>query len=230
MLRFLPVHPLSLHSGLALIFDMDGVIIESTAIHTEAWRIYLQRHAITRDGIAESMLGKRNDEIVAHYWGNALSPEENARHGAEKEALYRDMMAPVFEDHLVKGVREFIAQARAAAIPCALATNAEPANVDFVLGRAGILSHFSAIVDGHQVANPKPHPEVFLTAAARLGVPPANCVIFEDSPGGLAAARASGARVAALLTTLPAAPSADIAIPDFFHPSLSPWLSRLTPR
>ncbi len=216
--------------GLAFIFDMDGVLIESTDIHTQAWEIYLTRHGINPEGVMAAMLGKRNDQIVHHLWGAGLPEGEVVRHGADKERLYREMMAPVFEDHVVGGVREFTAAARRAGVPCALATNAEPENVDFVLERTGIRPCLLAIVDGHQVTHPKPHPEVFLTAAARLGVDPVNCVIFEDSPGGLQAARASGARVAALLTTLKEAPGADLAIADFRDPLLLPWLSSLTPR
>jgi len=216
--------------GLAFIFDMDGVLIESTDIHTRAWDIYLTRQGINPEGIMAAMLGKRNDQIVQHVWGAGLPEDEVIRHGADKEELYREMMTPVFDEHVVGGVREFLAAARDAGIACALATNAEPRNVDFVLDRAGVRPHFLAIVDGHQVHHPKPHPEVFLTAAGRLGVDPVNCVIFEDSPGGLQAARASGARVAALLTTLREAPGADIEIADFHDPRLLPWLSSLTLR
>lgn len=221
---------LHIPSGIALIFDMDGVIVESTAIHTRAWEIYLTRHGIDPDGMMARMLGKRNDQIVRHLWGGGLDEAEVVRHGAAKEQLYRDMMEPVFEQHVVGGVREFLAAARRAGAPCALATNAEPKNVDFVLDRAGVRPHLLAIVDGHQVERPKPDPEVFLKAAARLRVDTRNCVIFEDSPGGLSAARASGARVAAVLTTLSEAPLADIAIRDFRDPRLLPWLSSLTPR
>jgi HAD superfamily hydrolase (TIGR01509 family) len=220
---------LRIASGLALVFDMDGVLIESTAIHTEAWEIYLRRHGIDPTGVMQAMLGKRNDQIVRHLWGDQLSEAENARHGADKETLYREMMTPVFERHVVAGVREFLAAASAIA-PCAVASNAEPENVDFVLDGLAARPLFRAVVDGHQVTHPKPHPEVFLTAAARLGVAPANCVIFEDSPGGLTAARASGARVVAVLTTLSEAPGADLSIHDFRDPRLLPWLSSLTPR
>jgi HAD superfamily hydrolase (TIGR01509 family) len=216
--------------GIAFIFDMDGVVIESTDIHTQAWEIYLTRHGINPDGVMARMLGKRNDQIVHHIWGNHLPPDEVERHGADKEQLYRDMMAPVFDAHIVGGVGAFMAAARQAGIPCALATNAEPGNVEFVLDRTGLRPHLLAIVDGHQVEHPKPHPEVFLTAAARIGADPRNCVIFEDSPGGLQAARAAGARVVAVLTTLSEAPQADLAIQDFLDPRLLPWLSNLTPR
>ena len=111
--------------------------------------------------------------------------------------------------------------------PHELATNAEPENVDFILGGAGLLDCFQALVDGHQVSRPKPDPEVFLTAAQRLGVDPTHCVVFEDSPGGMQAARAAGARVVGLLTTLQEAPLADLSIPNFLDPGLLPWLQGL---
>ncbi|MFZ5927497.1 MAG: HAD family hydrolase [Acidobacteriota bacterium] len=216
--------------GLALLFDMDGVLIESTAIHTRAWEEYLARHGIPSAGVMQKMLGKRNDEIVRVLWGPSLTEDEVFRHGAEKERLYRELMAPVFESLIVPGVREFIRAARRQGAPCALATNAEPANVDFVLDRTGLRESFLVIVDGHQVHRPKPDPEVYLTAAQRLGVEPRNCVIFEDSPGGLQAARAAGGRVVAVLTTLEEAPEADLSVRDFRDPNLLPWLSRQIPR
>lgn len=216
--------------GLALIFDMDGVLIESTAMHTRAWEMYLERHGIPSAGVMEKMLGKRNDEIVRVLWGPSISEDEVFRHGADKERLYRELMAPVFEQHIVPGVREFLGEARRQGVPCALATNAEPENVSFVLERTGLRESFQAIVDGHQVHRPKPHPEVYLAAAERLGVEPRNCVIFEDSPGGLEAARAAGGSTVAVLTTLKEAPGVELSIRDFRDPSLMPWLSRQIPR
>ncbi len=221
---------LTVAPGLALLFDMDGVLIESTGVHTAAWEAYLARHGIPSAGVMEKMLGKRNDQIVRVLWGPSITEEEVFRHGADKEQLYREMMAPVFERHIVPGVESFLRAALSQGVPCALATNAEPENVDFVLDRLGLRDCFQVIVDGHQVGRPKPNPEVYLTAASRLGVAPHNCVIFEDSPGGLQAARASGGRVVAVLTTLEDAPEADLAVRDFLDPSLKPWLSRQTPR
>jgi beta-phosphoglucomutase len=221
---------LAVAPGLALLFDMDGVLIESTGVHTAAWEAYLARHGIPSAGVMEKMLGKRNDQIVRVLWGPLITEEEVFRHGADKEQLYREMMAPVFERHIVPGVEGFVRAARSQGVPCALATNAEPANVDFVLDRLGLRHCFQVIVDGHQVRRPKPDPEVYLTAASRLGIAPHNCVIFEDSPGGIQAARASGGRVVAVLTTLKDEPEADLAVRDFLDPALEPWLSRQTPR
>lgn len=215
--------------GLALIFDMDGVLIDSTATHTHAWDLYLDRLGIKEEGLMDRMLGKRNDEIVKALLGGELPEDEVFRHGAAKEQLYRELMDPVFEEHVVGGVTEFVRKAVEAGIPLGLATNAEPPNVEFVLRRTGLEGAFQAVVDGHQVANPKPHPEVYVEAARRLNVDPANCIIFEDSPGGMKAAQAAGARVVAVLTTVMEAPEAKLAIPDFLDERLMPWLTSQAP-
>jgi HAD superfamily hydrolase (TIGR01509 family) len=219
---------LSVPTGFALLFDMDGVIVESTALHTQAWDEYLTGLGVPSNGIMKRMLGKRNDQIVHEVFGPDLPAADVFRHGADKERLYRRLMAPVLQQHLVAGVQDFVRAAHRAGIPCALATNAEPENVKFVLGGAGLLDCFQAAVDGHQVSRPKPDPEVFLTAAQRLGVDPVNCIVFEDSPGGMQAARAAGARVVGLLTTLREAPLADLSIPNFLDPGLLPWLQALS--
>lgn len=217
-----------LDAGLAMIFDMDGVIVDSNPWHTQAWLIYLRRHGIDfGDTLADQMYGKRNEELVPEFFGQGLSAAEIARHGADKEALYREMIAPRFEDALVPGVRELIA--RHAALPMGVATNAEPANVDFVLGKAGLRGYFRAIVDGQQVRHAKPHPEIYLLAAQRLGVEPRNCIVFEDSFSGVEAARAAGTRVVGLRTTHHDLPATDLAIDNFRSPRLEPWLRAQLP-
>ena len=220
---------LTLSPGLAIIFDMDGVLIHSTALHTQAWITYLERHGVQDTSVIFRMLGKRNDEIVYDVFGHDIPEEVMIEHGAAKERLYRELMAPVLEGHFVAGARELVRAAHARAIPLAVATNAEPLNVDFVLDGAGLRPFFDAIVDGHQVTHAKPHPEIYLAAAARLGIAPANCVIFEDSPGGVKAALAAGGRVVALLTTEKNFPQAALCIPDFADPRLLPWLAAQRP-
>jgi beta-phosphoglucomutase family hydrolase len=215
--------------GLALIFDMDGVLIDSTQTHTRAWDLYLQRLGIRDDNLMDRMLGKRNDEIVRALLGGGLSEAEVFQHGAAKEQLYRDLMDPVFEQHVVAGVREFVHKASEHQIPLGLATNAEPPNVEFVLDRTGLAGKFQSVVDGHQVENPKPFPDVYLEAARRLGVAPENCIIFEDSPGGMKAALAAGARLVGVLTTVDEAPQARLSIPDFNDERLLPWLKSQIP-
>ena len=110
------------------------------------------------------MYGRRNDEIVRDFFGPRLSAEEVAAHGAAKEELYREMLGPRLAEALVPGVPEFLQ--RHAGQTVGLATNAEPANVDFVLDGSGLRAYFRVVVDGHQVRHAKPHPEIYLRAAA----------------------------------------------------------------
>ena len=209
---------------LALIFDMDGVIVDSNPVHREAWVLYNRRFGIeTDDAMLERMLGRRNDEIVRDYFGGNLAAEEVAAHGAGKEVLYREIIGSRLTEALVPGVLEFLA--RHQDLPIGLGTNAEPPNVEFLFERAGLRPFFSAVVDGHQVANPKPHPEVYLNAAGLLGIAAANCVVFEDSHSGIAAARAAGMQVVGLRTTHAELPGVDLEIDNFLSPALEPWLA-----
>ncbi|HYP13412.1 MAG TPA: HAD family phosphatase, partial [Bryobacteraceae bacterium] len=209
--------------GFALIFDMDGVIIDSTGTHTEAWRYYLRRHGIEVDQIADRMLGKHNADLVREFFAaGELSEEDVLRHGAQKEELYRQMMAPIFEGKLVAGVREFIHQN--AHRPIAVATNAEYPNIDFTLDRAGLRPFVRAIVNGDEVARPKPAPDIYLQAARLLEKDPRDCIVFEDSTTGIAAARAAHMRVVGLTTTLPVLRGVDLEIRDFRDPALARWL------
>jgi beta-phosphoglucomutase family hydrolase len=211
-------------AGLGLIFDMDGVLINSNPLHRTAWMLYNQRQGIqTSEAMLEFMYGRRNDEIVRHFLGPDLSAGAVQAHGAAKERLYRELMAGRIQEYLVPGVRQFMGAHSAA--PMALATNAEPANVDFLLEAAGLGDCFQAIVDGGQVRSPKPDPEIFLRAAALLRVEPRNSIVFEDSYAGIQAARNAGMRVVGIRTTHPLLPGADLAVDHFLSAELKEWLS-----
>lgn len=215
-------------SGLALIFDMDGVVVDSNPVHRQAWLVYNRQFGIeTDEAMQRRMYGRHNSDIVRDFFGPQLSAEEVFAHGAAKEALYRRLMEPQLERRLVPGVREFLA--RHAASPVALASNAEPANVAFILRKANLAPRFRVALDGHAVRHPKPHPEVYLRAAQLLGAAPADCIVFEDSHSGIAAARAAGMRAVGLRTTHGDL-AADLLIDDFFSPELEPWLASQTPR
>ncbi len=202
---------------------MDGVIVDSNPVHTQAWNEYLGRFGIVIDGIEERMSGRRNDEIVGDFFGGSLTAAEIAGHGAAKERLYRELMEAEIQARLVPGVVPFVRQV--AGGPVGVATNAEPKNVTFVLDAAGLGGCFRAVVDGHQVEWPKPHPEIYLKTAALLDTAPSDCIVFEDSLAGIAAARAAGARVVGITTTHSSLPDADFVTPDFENPELLRWLS-----
>jgi HAD superfamily hydrolase (TIGR01509 family) len=224
---------MTIQAGLALIFDMDGVILDSNPMHKEAWAAYNRRFGIeTGEAMHQRMYGKRNDEIVRDFFGPKLTPSEVAAHGAAKESLFRDLMASRLNDSLVPGVTHLL-QNRGGT-PLGLATNAEPANVDFVLdgvviGNVPLRNCFSAVVDGHQVSRPKPDPEVYLRVAALLGVEPRNCVVFEDSHAGVEAALAAGARVIGLRTTHKKFKNIELAVDDFRSAELNKWLEAQKP-
>jgi HAD superfamily hydrolase (TIGR01509 family) len=106
----------------------------------------------------------------------------------------------------------------------AVASNAEQANVDFVLDAAGLRQFFGAIANGHDVARPKPAPDIYLHCARMLEVKPNDCVVFEDSATGISAGRAAGMRVVGVLTTVPAFDNVELTIRDFRDPRLKKWL------
>jgi beta-phosphoglucomutase len=219
---------LPLERGMALIFDLDGVVVDSMPLHTLAWQRYLEQLGVARKDVATYMHGRRNDEIVREFLGPNAPAEAVFEHGAAKERLFREMMGARLAEALVPGVAEFLGRTQEA--PVALATNAEPANVSFVLDGTGLRRWFRVIVDGSQVREAKPSPEVYLTAAERLGIAPRNCVVFEDSPVGVAAARAAGMRVAGILTHAGGLEQVDLEVPDFLHPDLEAWLAVQQPR
>jgi HAD superfamily hydrolase (TIGR01509 family) len=203
---------------------MDGVIIDSNPWHRTAWSEYTRRHGVEMtDAMQLRMYGKRNDEIVRDFFGAHLPGDEVFAHGAAKEALYRDMMKPHTETALVPGVRGFLELHRDLAL--GVATNAEAPNVDFVLDAAGLRRFFRSIVNGHQVTHAKPHPEIYLRVADALGIPPENCLVFEDSYSGVEAGLAAGMRVVGITTTHSDLPGVSLLIPDFRDPALETWLA-----
>lgn len=209
---------------LAVIFDMDGVLIDSNPTHTAAWLRYLTERNLPSDGIETWMAGKRNDQIMRRLLGDGAGEAEIFAHGAAKEELFRQMIAPQLEAHLMPGLRPFLETLQD--VPIGLGSNAEPANVDFLLDNAGLRPYFRAVVDGHQVEHPKPAPDIYLKVAALLGIAAKDIVIFEDSPGGIRAGRAAGARVIGVDRSGRQLEGTEFTIRDFTDPDLQPALAR----
>jgi beta-phosphoglucomutase len=132
------------------------------------------------------------------------------------------MAAGRLESMLVPGLRDFLEEYRKA--PMGLASNGEPANVELIVERTGLRPYFRAIVNGQQVVNPKPHPEIYLRVAELLGVSPPNCIVFEDSHAGVQAALAAGMRVVGLRTTHGYLPGTSITVDNFVSGELRQWL------
>ena len=136
--------------------------------------------------------------------------------GEEKEALYRHWIATRGISP-VPGVLDFLAAARSAGIRCAVATSASRANLDACLSALSLQNAFCATVTGEEVPRGKPAPDIFALAASRTGIPPSQCLAFEDSPAGVSSAHAAGIPVVALLTshTPSELASADLLSTDF---------------
>ena len=183
------------------IFDWDGVIIDSAKLHEQSW------HQLARElgtSIAPGSFlrgfGMKSAQIIEqiHRW--ATTPEEIARLTNRKESLYREIVRQN-EIAPLPGVVAWLDRLRAAAVPCAVASSTQRLNIETVLDRLGLRAAFSAIVSAEDVSAGKPNPDVFLKAAACLGLAPERCVVFEDACVGIEAAHAAGMRVIAVATT-----------------------------
>jgi len=182
------------------IFDMDGVIVDNISHHLQAWKQLGQELGREfRDEDVNRVFGKRNREILRSLIGDDLPDEQLAEFGRRKEELYRGIMAP--ELRPVPGLPEFLKALKASGIKTAVATSGPIENVRFVLNGLGFQDAFDAIITGLDVRESKPDPAIFLLAVERLGLKPADCVVFEDSPPGIKAGKAAGCRCIALATT-----------------------------
>jgi beta-phosphoglucomutase len=214
---------------LALIFDLDGVLVHSMPLHTLAWERYLENMGIRINDLERRMHGKRNSELVRDLINNALPDDVVFEHGAAKERLFREMLiASDIQQYRVPGLLDFLQ--RHEDLPKAVGSNAEPANIDFVLDRFNLRPFFHVIVNGNQVRRPKPFPDIYLNAAAQLNVSAANCIVLEDSPTGVEAARAAGMRIVGVETTPTDFHGLHLRIRDFLDPQLEPWLAAQRPR
>ncbi len=188
----------------AALFDMDGTLVDNTLAHMRAFEIFCARYGVTgwKEKLSQAF-GMGNDDIMRLIMPAELIRERGlASLAEEKEAIYREIYAP--EIRPVEGLVPLLESLRAAGVRCAVGSSGCRANVDFVLEKCRIGEFFDARISGDRVTRCKPDPEIYLTAAAALGMAPAECVVFEDAKAGIESARRAGVgRVVALATTLP---------------------------
>lgn len=188
----------------ALLFDMDGTMFDNMAYHGQAWLAFFARRGLALDEAAffADTAGRQNHEIFRSYLDVHLSDLECAQLAQEKESLYRELYtahrAPM------PGLLELLALARAQGFALAVGTAAPLDNIHFLLDALDLRRHFDTVVGAAEVAHGKPAPDIFLLAAERCGVPPAQCIVFEDAPLGVEAARRAGMPCVVLTSTSPA--------------------------
>jgi beta-phosphoglucomutase len=186
---------------LAVIFDLDGVIVNSNWAHEQAIREFCQLHGLTLsdEDLKTRIFGRRNKEWIPELLGRDLKLTDIERLSREKEAIFRR----IFEFHVtpLAGLLPFLWKLKKGNIPVAVATSAPEENVSFLLGKLNLYSFFDVILDASDVRTGKPDPEIYLRAAERLGMSPERCVIFEDSLTGILAAKRAGSKVVGVTTT-----------------------------
>ncbi len=186
----------------AVLFDMDGVIVNSDPYHRPAWFEFSQKYnpGLTKEQVSKIMHGRTNQDIIPEIIGKELSNQEIDKYSEEKELIYQKLIEPEIKE--VKGFTPFVKSL--GRMKRSIATSAPPMNIDFVLTKLGIAKYFdkSKIVDASMVIKGKPDPEVYLKAAEKLGVEPADCLVFEDSPSGVKAAKNAGMKVVGVATTI----------------------------
>ena len=184
----------------AVLWDVDGTLIDSSEYHWLSWQSALEAEnfPITREQFA-STFGQRNDEILRAYFP-AYSDEDVARVGDVKEVLYRELIRARGIE-LLPGVRHWLDKLRRDGWLQAVASSAPRANLDAIISALALETYFAAIASAEDVTAGKPDPQVFLAAAAKIGVPPALCVVVEDAPAGTEAARRAGMRSVGVLSS-----------------------------
>ncbi len=176
----------------AVIFDVDGTLVDNHEAHEAAWLVWGQRHRVTIDHAfyQEHLYARPNDRILRTLLGEQVTDVEILDWAVEKETIYRELYQPRMME--MPGLTALMHGLVAAGLERGVASNAERVNVDFVIDGLHLRPHFKVVLAREDVAHGKPDPELFLRAARALGYPPAECLVFEDSATGFEAARRAG--------------------------------------
>jgi len=187
----------------AVIWDLDGTLIDSADYHWEAWQVVMAAEDFNlsyEDYVAD--FGKRNDEILRGRLGAHLTDEYIARISLAKEENYRALVRSKGLE-LLPGAERWLAGLRTAGWRQALGTSAPRGNIDAVFDALEIAGYFDAVMSSEEVERGKPYPDVFLAAAKKLEIDPSGCIVVEDAPAGIEAARRAGMKTLGVRTTHP---------------------------
>lgn len=186
--------------NVAFLFDNDGVLIDSSELHWQAWQLLMKEEPAFSMTHAEFVhgFGKRNDLILKDS-ASSLPQERHKELAERKEALFRVCARGKVE--LLSGMEGFLQEVKRADIPRIIASSTPPENLDMFISSTVLGEYFTHYVSAESVPHGKPAPDVFVEAAHQLGFKPSDCIVFEDAPAGIAAGKAAGAFVVAMATT-----------------------------
>lgn len=186
----------------AILWDMDGVIVDSSAFHFAAWQETLAEKGIefSREDFAK-LFGTRNDFIIRTMMGTGVNREQIEVLVNEKEQRFREKARGKLKPF--PGVLKLLGNLKKGNFKLGLVSSAPRENIDFVLNELKLEGLFDAIVFGQEVAESKPSPQIYQLAAEKLQVSPKDCIAIEDSPSGVKAAKAAGMRCLAVTNTHP---------------------------
>ena len=179
------------------IFDMDGVVIDSNPYHKIAWGKFLSGQGIPCDDeLFDNVLsGRTGPTSLRMLFGEELSEEKLERFLEEVDTNYQTILRDTEDVMPIAGIHEFLDQISSNGYRLALATSAPTLNIELGLQKLKLENRFEHIVGKVDVTHGKPHPEVYLTALERLGLPARNCIVFEDSRAGIRSALKAGIKV-----------------------------------
>jgi beta-phosphoglucomutase family hydrolase len=201
----------------AVIFDLDGTLIDNNSYHLETWKKYLENigRDISEEEYNANINGRTNKDVIRYIFNKEMSDEEVLKYSLEKEALYREVYLPFIKP--VNGLIELLEILEEKKIPMAIATSGIQPNIDFMFENIPIKKYFKIVVNSSHITKGKPNPEIYLKAASILETEPENCLVFEDAVVGINAAKSAGMKVIALSTTQPQEEltDADMVVDDF---------------
>ncbi len=188
----------------AVIWDMDGVIVDTGKYIRQAWQYTFKNHGFTlTDEDFRPLFGTRNDTIIRAVMGQDISQKELDKVAIEKERYYHQILKGNIKP--LPGAVELIKLLPANGFSMAVASSAPKMTIELILKDIGVWDCFQANVAGREVVEGKPSPQIFLTAAERLGVRPYNCIVIEDATVGVEGAKRAGMKCVAVTNTHPRA-------------------------
>jgi beta-phosphoglucomutase len=207
----------SADNKMGVIFDLDGVLVDTGWAHKHAWFAFAQKQGVDiSDDFFCTTFGMTNDRIIPMLFGRTLSPPQIKQLSDWKERLYRRIIADKLT--LDDGVETLLADLKKRGLSLAIGSSAPKANLDLIRERLNFDKYFDAYVTCEDVTEGKPSPQTFLKAAARISIPPSNCIVVEDAVQGVEAGKSAGMAVVAVTTTRT---RTDLAKADLIFDSLA---------